>query len=321
MRAAVDEGRAAMRSREAELKDEHRREGPGSSLNLMADRPKTADELRRAFVDFFDARGHAAVPSASVIPVDPTLLFTVAGMVPFKGYFTGDETPPYHACGLGAEVRARRRQAQRPRRHRPHEPALLVLRDARQLQLRRLLQGRGDPLRVGLLHAGDASSTPTGCGSPSTRTTTRPSASGATRSASRPSGSSASARTTSGAWATPDRAARRPRSSGTSARNTVPTAGPITDSDRYIEIWNLVFMQFDQQADGTRVPLPKPSIDTGAGPRTQPHGRAAARTRSGTSTCSSRCSRAAEQSTGVRYGTLRAARTCRCGSSPSTRAR
>ncbi|MET1001682.1 MAG: alanine--tRNA ligase, partial [Acidimicrobiia bacterium] len=41
--------------------------------------------------------------------------------------------------------------------------------------------------------------------------------------------------------------------------------GPRTDSPRYIEIWNLVFMQFDQRADGTRVPLPTPSIDTGAG--------------------------------------------------------
>jgi alanyl-tRNA synthetase len=61
----------------------------------MADRPTTADELRRAFIDFFVARGHAEVPSASVIPVDKTLLFTIAGMVPFKSYFVGEETPPY----------------------------------------------------------------------------------------------------------------------------------------------------------------------------------------------------------------------------------
>ena len=44
-----------------------------------------------------------------------------------------------------------------------------------------------------------------------------------------------------------------------------PEGGPATGHDRYIEIWNLVFMTFDQRADGTRVPLPKPSIDTGAG--------------------------------------------------------
>ncbi|GIU87951.1 MAG: hypothetical protein KatS3mg009_2466 [Acidimicrobiia bacterium] len=44
-----------------------------------------------------------------------------------------------------------------------------------------------------------------------------------------------------------------------------PDGGPVTGSDRYIEIWNLVFMQYDQQADGTRLPLPSPSIDTGAG--------------------------------------------------------
>src|SRR5438045_7744379 len=44
-----------------------------------------------------------------------------------------------------------------------------------------------------------------------------------------------------------------------------PDGGPATDSDRYIEIWNLVFMQFDQRPDGTRATLPKPSIDTGAG--------------------------------------------------------
>jgi alanyl-tRNA synthetase len=40
---------------------------------------------------------------------------------------------------------------------------------------------------------------------------------------------------------------------------------PATDAKRYVEIWNLVFMQFDQTADGTLTPLPAPSIDTGMG--------------------------------------------------------
>src|SRR5436305_919918 len=40
-----------------------------------------------------------------------------------------------------------------------------------------------------------------------------------------------------------------------------PDGGPRTEADRYIEIWNLVFMQFDQQSDGTRAVLPRPSID------------------------------------------------------------
>src|SRR3984893_12903333 len=61
----------------------------------MPDVPTTADELRRAFVEFFTERAHQHVPSASVIPVDKTLLFTIAGMIPFKPYFTGEETPPY----------------------------------------------------------------------------------------------------------------------------------------------------------------------------------------------------------------------------------
>ena len=52
-------------------------------------------EIRRRFVAHFEARGHTPVPSASLLLDDPNLLFVNAGMVPFKPYFLGQETPPY----------------------------------------------------------------------------------------------------------------------------------------------------------------------------------------------------------------------------------
>ena len=53
-----------------------------------------AAELRTIFLNYFAENGHLIVPSASLIPHDPSLLFTVAGMVPFKPYFLLEETPP-----------------------------------------------------------------------------------------------------------------------------------------------------------------------------------------------------------------------------------
>ncbi|MFK5585064.1 MULTISPECIES: alanine--tRNA ligase [unclassified Serinicoccus] len=53
-------------------------------------------EIRRRWLSFFESKGHTVVPSASLVTSDPTLLFTVAGMVPFIPYLTGQQTPPWN---------------------------------------------------------------------------------------------------------------------------------------------------------------------------------------------------------------------------------
>src|SRR5882762_3784064 len=58
-------------------------------------KPMTADELRRAFLGFFEAKGHTPQPSSSLVPNDPTLLLTNAGMVQFKPYMLGEQKPPW----------------------------------------------------------------------------------------------------------------------------------------------------------------------------------------------------------------------------------
>ena len=107
-------------------------------------------EIRSSFLNYFAQNGHAIVPSSSLVPADdPTLLFTNAGMNQFKDLFLGRETRAVPAGDDLAEVHARQRQAQRPRQRRPVAASPYVLRDARELLVRRLLQGGRDPLCLG----------------------------------------------------------------------------------------------------------------------------------------------------------------------------
>ena len=119
--------------------------------------PMDATGLRRALNEFFAGRGHTLVPSSSLIPHAPHRAHVherrddaVRPVLPGRGGGAVRSARADHH----PEVRPGRRQAQRHRRDRPHAAPPHLLRDAGQLQLRRLLQGRGHPVGVGAGHRG-----------------------------------------------------------------------------------------------------------------------------------------------------------------------
>ena len=224
----------------------------------------TSDELRQRFLDFFVARGHQIVRSASLIPLgDPTLLFTSAGMVPFKPYFLGRESPP------GRRLTS-------------------VQRCFRTTDIEMV----GDPTHqtffemLGNFSVGDyfkAEAIPwawefvtTTLGLPAERLwntvyTDDDVAYDLWRQQGQP----------------PDRILRYGIEEGNYwYSGDVGPCGPCSEiyydfgpdtgcgeadcqpshsCGRFLEIWNIVFMAFNRQADGTQVALPSPNIDTGAG--------------------------------------------------------
>jgi alanyl-tRNA synthetase len=231
----------------------------------MPDRPATADELRRAFVEFFVARDHVHVPSASVIPVDRTLLFTVAGMVPFKTFFTGEETPPYsRAVSVQKCVRAGGK----------HNDLDDVGRTNRHFTFFEMLGNFsfGDYFKADAIPwAWEFVTGVMGFDPERLWVTVHHTDDDAARvwrdAVGLPEARIQRMGDETNLWKMAD--------TGPCGYNSeifldlTPElgdgGGPAANEDRYIEFWNLVFMQFDQHPDGTKSPLPNPCIDTGAG--------------------------------------------------------
>jgi alanyl-tRNA synthetase len=227
--------------------------------------PKNADELRRAFLDFFVERGHTAVESASLIPHDPSLLFTVAGMVPFKPYFVGAETPPYRrATSVQKCVRAGGK----------HNDLDDIGRTNRHFSFFEMLGNFsfGDYFKTeAITWAWEFYRDVLELDTSRLWVTVHETDDEAERIWRDVVGLPAERVQRMGEenfWRMADTGPCGPSSEifWDLGEGFGEGGGPAHGSeDRYIEIWNLVFMQFDAQADGSLSPLPKPSVDTGAG--------------------------------------------------------
>ncbi|MEZ5530147.1 MAG: alanine--tRNA ligase [Porticoccaceae bacterium] len=227
---------------------------------------KSAD-IRDAFLKYFESEGHTVVPSSSLVPGnDPTLLFTNAGMVQFKDVFLGGEKRPYtRAASSQRCVRAggKHNDLENVGYTARHHTFFEMLgnfsfgdyfkRDAIRFAwefLTGVLKLPADRLWV-TVHISDDEAADIWL---------------------KEMGVSAerfSRLDEDNFWQMGDTGPCGPSSEIFYDHGPDVPGGPPghegDDLDRYIEIWNLVFMQFERSADGSMTPLPKPSIDTGMG--------------------------------------------------------
>ena len=229
--------------------------------------PRTAQELRTSFLKFFAERDHTPVPSASLIPHDPTVLFTVAGMVPFKPYFVGDEVAPYsraatiQKCARAGGKHNDLDDVGRTKRHLVFFEMMGNFSFGDYFKAKAIpwswefvtetLGFDGDRIWV-TVHTSDDEAEAMWheeVGVPMDRIQRLGDK--------------------DNFWQMGDTGPCGPCSELHIDRGSEfgPSGGPLNDphGDRFMEFWNLVFMQYNQSSDGSRVSLPKPSIDTGAG--------------------------------------------------------
>ncbi|QFT78198.1 alanine--tRNA ligase [Erythrobacter sp. THAF29] len=228
----------------------------------------STNDIRRSFLDYFGNADHVQVPSAPLVPYnDPTLMFVNAGMVPFKNAFTGLETPPAPRAASSQKcVRAGGK----------HNDLDNVGYTARHHTFFEMLGNFsfGDYFKEQAIeHAWTLLTREWGL--PADRLTatvfhTDDEAFDLWRKISGlPEDRIIRIDTNDNFWSMGDTGPCGPCSEIFYDHGEHifggPPGSPDEDGDRFVEIWNLVFMQYDQQSDGTRHDLPKPSIDTGMG--------------------------------------------------------
>jgi len=232
-------------------------------------------EIRSAFLEFFRSKGHTIVPSSSLVPAnDPTLLFTNSGMVQFKNVFLGSERLPYvRAADVQRCLRAGGKHNDLDSvgytaRHHTFFEMLgnwsfgdYFKREAIEWAwefLTGVLKLEKDRLWVTVYHTDDEAHAiwKDVVGIPVERII-------------RIGDNKGAPFASDNFWQMADTGPCGPCTEifydhGPGIAGG-PPGSPDEDGDRYIEIWNLVFMQFDRAADGTLAPLPAPCVDTGMG--------------------------------------------------------
>ena len=228
----------------------------------------STNDIRRGFLDYFGGNDHDVVPSAPLVPYnDPTLMFTNAGMVPFKNVFTGLETRALPRAASSQKcVRAGGK----------HNDLDNVGYTARHHTFFEMLGNFsfGDYFKEQAIHHAWTLLTKNWGLNPDKLTATVYHTDDEAfdlwkKIAGLPEHRIIRIPTSDNFWSMGDTGPCGPCSEIFYDHGEHifggPPGSPEEDGDRFVEIWNLVFMQFERQDDGTDVPLPKPSIDTGMG--------------------------------------------------------
>ena len=235
-----------------------------------------ADTVRRRFLAFFAERGHREVPSSPLVPADdPTLLFTNAGMVQFKRTFLGQEHRGYSravTCQKCVRAGGKHNDLEQVGLTRRHHTFFEMLGNFsfgdyfKKEAIAYAWEFVTSPAYLGLhpdrlwvtVHHSDAEARElwkAASGLPDTRIFGLGDADNFWQMGETGPCGPCSEIYVDLEW----RDGTAPPSLGQADFET------LAESGRFLEIWNLVFMQFDRAADGTLTPLPKPSVDTGAG--------------------------------------------------------